>query len=196
MAVLDDAVFQIAHQAGNFLHVFQGLGGQAHHEVEAQLRNPGPADGHRGLGQVIPAQALVQHLAQPVAAGLRGQGDAPDPALGQEPKQLLVDGVGPQGTDADIAAGRQDFAAQFLDLGVIRHRRAHQAHLALLQQTLLDLGPQLCQGPLPGRAVDKPGGAEAAAPGAAPPGLHQEHLAPFALGGQDMTVGRVGGQFR
>ena len=48
----------------------------------------------------------------------------------------------------------------------------------------------------PGRAVDKPGGAEAAAPGAAPAGLHQEHLAPFALGGQDMAVGRVGGQLR
>ena len=48
----------------------------------------------------------------------------------------------------------------------------------------------------PGRAVDKPGGAEAAAPGAAPAGLHQKHLAPLALGGQEVAVGRVGGQVR
>ena len=60
----------------------------------------------------------------------------------------------------------------------------------------LHLGPEVLQRAFPGRAVDEARGAEAAAPGAAPARLHQEHLAPFALGGQEVAVGRVGGQLR
>ena len=112
VAVLDDPVLQVAHQAGNLLHVLQGLGGQAHHEVEAQLGDTGAAYGHRGLGQVFPGEALVDDLAQAVAARLRGQGDAPHPALGQQAEELLIGGVGPERTDAHIAARGQDFAAR------------------------------------------------------------------------------------
>ncbi len=75
------------------------------------------------------------------------------------------------------------FRQRSLDGGVVAHRGAHQADLALGHDPRLDLGPQVRKVALPGRAVDKPGGAEAAAPGAAPAGLHQEHLAPLALRG-------------
>ena len=83
-------------------------------------------------------------------------------------------------TDADTAAFIQNFSAQLLSRGVVAHRSAHQADLALRPDPRLDLGPQILQAAFPGRAVDKPGGAEAAAPRAAPAGLHQKHLAPLA----------------
>ncbi len=148
------------------------------------------------FGQVVPGEALVDDPAQAVAARLRGQGDAAHPALGQELQELGVGGVGPQRTDAHGAPGGQNFPAEVTNGGVVAHRGAHQADLAPGRDPGLDLGPQVFKAALPGRAVDKAGGAEAAAPGAAPAGLHQEHLAPLALRGQEVAVGRAGGQFR
>jgi hypothetical protein len=95
-AFLDDGVFEKFCQAGDLGYVIHGLGGQAHHEVEAELADTGPAYLHRGLGQVVPGEAFVDDPAEAVAAGLRGQGDAAHPALGQELQKLGVNGVGPK----------------------------------------------------------------------------------------------------
>ena len=185
-------------QVGDREHVLVGLGGQAAHEVELHLP---PAVGVRRrdrADQVLLGDHLVDHLAHPLRPALGGEGQPRATAVARE----LVGQGDVEGVDAGARQRQRDVGAlvavgqplgDLADLGVVGAGERQQPDLleAGLADAVLDHVADRRDRPLPDRAGDHPGLAEAAATGAAPEDLDAEPLV-HGLGQRHQRVARVG----
>ena len=185
-------------EVGDLQHVLVGLGGQPAHEVELHLA---PAVGvrrrHRA-DEVLLGHRLVDHPADALAAALGGEGQAAAPSVaGQLVGQRDVEGVdaGARQAQADlgvlVAVG--ELLGQLADLGVVGAGQAEEADLLVAGrlEPLVDHRADAGDRPLPHRAGDHAGLAEAAAAGAAAEDLDAHPLVD-ALGQRHQRRLRVG----
>ncbi len=114
-------------------HVRLVLGRQADHEVELHPGESAREDALGGLQDLRQGDVLVDDVAHPLAAGLRGEGDARGAHARQVVEDVLVEPVGTQGRDAERDLLRdepaRDLPHERRDARVVRCRERREAHL-------------------------------------------------------------------
>ena len=92
------------YKLNKFIKVSAGLGGQADHDVELEGEDACLSQGFGSSEQVFLGQALVDHLAEPLRAAVRGNSHRLELGPGQQIKQARRNAVGSEGGEGQSAA--------------------------------------------------------------------------------------------
>ena len=183
------------------VEVLLGLRGQADHEIKLDETPSGGKDLLNGLEKIGLGVSFVDDPAQPLGPRLHGEREAGFPDFLD-----LVNQGGGQSFDAEgrerdrhlhPAVAVDDEREQRFDCGVVPRAQGEKGNFVVAGgvQTFFKDFEDFFRGPFPQGAVNHPGLAEAAAPGAAPGDFDVQAVVNHLQKRQDRTV-RKGAQIR
>ena len=161
----------VVRHLGDLEHVLVGLGREAAHEIQLDLTPALPVSRRDGADQVVLADHLVDHPAEPFAAALGREGQTGAATIaGELVGQIDVEGVhsgrrkGQGHLLALVAVGQT--LGDLADLGMVRAGKREQSDLFEpgCRETVSDHLADAGDAPFPHRAGDHAGLAEPAAP--------------------------------